>query len=133
MRMAGGRLRADGRRSSACGWPWIKRSSTDGPPSGRTRMALEVVCGWRLTVPDGQRREVGAIGVSAGRGQTPWSAARPRSGGSSVFFRTTHDVGHNSQSKRSVRRRRRWAGARACTNALWLKTSVVQIWHVDGV
>ena len=80
---------------------------------GRPRMA-GVVRGWRLAVPDGQRREVGAIGVSAGRGQTPWSAARPRSGGSSVFLRTTHDVGHH------VRRRGRWAGARACTNALFV-------------
>ena len=61
------------------------------------------------------------IGVSAGQGQTPWSAARPRSGGSSVFRRTTHDVGHRahfSPKNKDVRRRGRWAGARACTNAL---------------
>ena len=29
----------------------------------------------RLAVPDGQRRKVCAIGVSADRVQTPWSAA----------------------------------------------------------
>ena len=40
----------------------------------------------------------------------------------SVFLRTTHDVGHHAHfpltQKKDVRRRGRWAGARACTNAL---------------
>ena len=70
-------LLADGRRAGrlrmagqvVCGWPG--RSSADGW-AGRLRMAGEAVCGWRLVVLDGQRRKVGAIGVSAGRGQTPF-------------------------------------------------------------
>ena len=55
-------------------------SSADGPEvvwGVRLRTTSGVVRGWRLVVPDGQRSK--AIGVSAGREKTPWSAARPRS------------------------------------------------------
>ena len=67
--------------TSACVWPerssafgWLERSSADGDSPSRMVRS----------------------GLSAGRGQTPWSAARPWSGGSSVFFWTTHDVGHHA-------------------------------------
>ena len=49
---------------------------------------------------DAAPRSGGEIGVSAGRGQTPWSAARPRSGGSSVFLGTTNDAGHHAHFKK---------------------------------
>ena len=65
-----GRLLADGPRSPACGWPEV----VCGWPEAVCGWP-EVVCGWpgvvrgwRLAVPEGQRRKVGAIGVSAGRG-----------------------------------------------------------------
>ena len=55
-----------------------------------------VVRGWRLAVPDGQRRKVGAIGVSAGRGGRPLGRLLDPGLAVVLFFRTTHDVGHNA-------------------------------------
>ena len=64
-----------------CGWPEVVCLRMAGEvvcgwPGSCLRMAGEVVCGlpgvlrgWRLAVPDGQRRKVVASGVSAGWGR----------------------------------------------------------------
>ena len=109
LRMAGGRLRMVG--EVVCGWP--ERSSADGPGSSADG--------------DSSSRMVNVV-KWCDRGQR-WPGVDPLVGCSTLVRGSSVSVGLpttlasiallQKKKKRDVRRRGRWAGARACTNALF--------------
>ena len=123
---AGGRLRADGRRSSACGWPEVvcvrmaggrlladaRRSSADGPGSSADGDSPSRRCDrgqrWPGGGPLGRLLDPGLAVVLFLSNYSRRSPKRP------------------FPQKKDVRRWRRWAGARACTNALFSQPQQLQ-------